>query len=74
MNDDDLLINGYEVGSIINENRTTHLATPHLDLARQIYEEIVNRYKNTDNHVIIFLYDYDKNINVEYYDSETDIS
>ena len=37
---DDLLIDGYEVGSIINENRTTHLATSHLDLARQVYEEI----------------------------------
>lgn len=74
MNEDDLLINGYEVGSIINENRTTHLATSHLDLARQVYEEILNKYKNADNHVIVFLYDYDKNINVEYYDSETDIS
>lgn len=74
MNDDDLLIDGYEVGSIINENRTIHLATSHLDLARQVYEEILNKYKNSDNHVIVFLYDYDKNINVEYYDSKTDIS
>ena len=32
MNDDLNLINGYD-GSIINENRTTHIATCYLNLA-----------------------------------------
>lgn len=73
MNDDDLIINGYEVGSIINENRTTHIATCYLNLAEQVYENLVNKYKNNENHVILFLYDYDKNTNLKYYDSETDI-
>ena len=73
MNDDDLVINGYEVGSIINENRTTHIATYYLNIAEQVYENLLNKYKNSKNHVILFLYDYDKNTNIKYYDSETDV-
>lgn len=64
----------YEVGSIINNNRNTIIATNDLEVANNYYYANINKYNNTENHVIIFIYDYDNNTNIKYYDSETDIS
>lgn len=73
MDDEDIMtICKYEVGTIINNNRDTIYAGNDLESANNYYESCINKYSNTDCHVIVFLYDYDKNTNINYYDSETD--
>lgn len=69
----DVVFNAYEVGTIINNNRNTIIATHNLDIAKSIYSNTVNKYKDSTDHVIVFLYDYENGINKKYYDSETDI-
>lgn len=71
---DDIVICRYEVGTIINENRNTIMCTNDLDTATKYYEKIIEKIisKNENAHVIVFLYDYDKNTNINYYDSEVD--
>ena len=61
----------YEVGTIINENRNTVAVTNSLEAANTIYEKIIEDLDYTD-HSIIYIYDYDKNANINYYDSEVD--
>ena len=56
---DELLdIYRYEVGTIINNNINT-----------------IKKYSpnNDKNHTIVFLYDYDKNTNINYFDNESDV-
>lgn len=69
----DVVFKAYEVGTIINDNRKTIIATHSLDIAKSIYKNVVNKYQDSTDHVIVFLYDYENGINKEYYDSETDI-
>lgn len=67
-------INRYEVGTIINDNRSTIITTNDLEIANDYYERTVNKVCKIDNnHNIVFLYDYDKNVNLNYYDSDIDI-
>ena len=58
----------YEVGIIVNNNRDTICATND--------EAAIKKYSpaNDINHTIIFLYDYDKNANINYYDNESERS
>lgn len=72
---DEFIICKYEVGTIINNNRDTILVTDDLKLANKIYERAIKKFSpnNNINHTIVFLYDYDKNTNINYYDSEIDI-
>lgn len=70
-NDETFDICRYEVGTIINNNRDIIIVTNDLETAKHYYEIIIKRlisYNNV-NHIIIFLYDYDKNTNINYYDS-----
>lgn len=69
----DVVYNAYEVGTIINDNRKTIIATHSLDIAKSVYKNIVDKHQNSTDHVIVFLYDYETGVNKEYYDSETDI-
>lgn len=73
--DETLAICRYEVGTIINNNRDTILVTNDLELANRIYEKAIEKFSpnNDVNHTIIFLYDYDKNTNINYYDTEVDV-
>lgn len=66
----------YEVSIIVNNNRDTICATNDLETANNFYEAAIKRYSpNEDtNHTIIFLYDYDKNTNINYYDNESECS
>ena len=71
-------IGRFEVGTIINDNRNTILASSDLELANFVYErkvqDIIDYGNNkTTNHIIVFLYDYDKNANINYFDNETDL-
>lgn len=61
----------YEIGTIINENRNTIAITNSLDSANKLYERIINDLNPID-HSIVYIYDYDKNANINYYDSEVD--
>lgn len=65
----------YEVGIIINNNRTTIMTTNDLTEANYWYELYVNKYNGETNinHNIVFIYDYDKNTNINYYDSRVDV-
>lgn len=61
----------YEVGTIINENRNTIAVTNSLEAANIIYEKVIEDLDYID-HSIVYIYDYDKNANINYYDSEVD--
>lgn len=65
----------YEVGKIVNNNRDTIIVTNDLETANNYYEAAIKKFSpsNDVNHTIIFLYDYDKNANINYYDSEIDV-
>ena len=65
----------YEVGKIINNNRDTIIVTNDLETANNYYEAAIKKLSSSNdvNHTIIFLYDYDKNANINYYDSEIDV-
>lgn len=65
----------YEVGTIINNNRDTIVVTNDLEIANNYYEATIKKLNsiNDISHTIIFLYDYDKNSNINYYDSKVDI-
>ena len=65
----------YEVGTIINNNRNTILVTNDLNTANYYYENTIKKYSpnNDKNHTIVFLYDYDKNTNINYFDNESDV-
>ena len=65
----------YEVGKIVNNNRDTIIVTNDLETANNYYEAAIKKSSppNDVNHTIIFLYDYDKNANINYYDSEIDV-
>lgn len=64
----------YEVGLLINNNKNTIVATNDLEVAKNYYHSTINKYNNTNSRVVVFIYDYDNNANIEYYDSEIDIS
>lgn len=65
-------IKRFEVGAIVNNNRYTISTTNDIEEATKSYETAVYSYHNDTDHVIIFMFDYDKNANVNYYDSELD--
>jgi hypothetical protein len=73
-NDFDINLDRYEIGTIINNNRDIVTTTNDLDIANNYYEASITKYSpfNNYNHVIIYLFDYDKNTNINYYDSEVD--
>lgn len=71
---DELEILRYEVVKIVNEYRNTIMVTDNIDVALSSFNNIVDSINNnTKNHIVVFIYDYDKNTNIKYYDSEFDI-
>lgn len=67
-------IKRYEVGRISDHGgRETILVTNDITAATECYENLVNNVEdNSKFHVKIFLFDYDKNCNLNYYDSISD--
>ena len=53
-------------------NRYIITATNDIDFANNMYQKAIDNYRNSINHVILFVFDYDKGININYYDSEVD--
>lgn len=73
--DDFVTVYKYEVGTIINGNRTTITATNSLVVAKAFYSLYVNKYsKVTSYDVVVFIFDYDKNINIDFYDNRSELS
>lgn len=70
--DDTINIRRFEVGAIINNNRYIITATNDIDFANNMYQKAIDNYRNSINHVILFVFDYDKGVNINYYDSEVD--
>ena len=67
-------IKRYEVGTISNNDGIkTILATNDLQTATECFENTVNAVSKDDKyHYKVFLFDYDKNCNLNYYDSIND--
>ena len=65
-------IRRFEVGAIINDCRYIIKTTNDIEEATMFYERACHSYKPDINHVIIFLFDYDKNTNINYYDNYVD--
>ena len=72
MFEEEILMYRYEVATIINGNRNTIAATNNLEIAKNFYESTI-RITTNEKKVVVFLYDYDKNANIEYYDSSIDL-
>jgi hypothetical protein len=72
MLEEEILMYRYEVATIINGNRNTIAATNDLEIAKNFYESTI-RVTTNEKKVIVFLYAYDKNANIEYYDSSVDL-
>ena len=74
----DDLLGRYEVGTIINDNRDIICGTNDLELANKEYEDAVKKFitdkEIVEEHIVVFLYDYDKNANINYVDNCPDIS
>lgn len=70
---DDIGIYRYEVASIINGYRDTIAVTNDLEVAKIYFNANIDKFANNTNHVILFIYDYNKNTNIEYYDGEVEL-
>lgn len=65
-------IRRFEVGVIINNNRYTIKTTNDIEEATIYYKKAVNSHHSERDNVIIFLYDFEKATNLNYYDSKVD--
>lgn len=74
MQEDNIIeLHRYEVASIINDNRTTLCTTNDITMAEKYYKAAISKYINDkDNNIIIFIFDYNKNCNIDYYDNRYD--
>lgn len=65
----------YEIGIITNEDRDTKAVTNDEQAAIEVFSSLLKDNKNNkDDHIVIFVFDYDKNTNIKYYDNQTEIS
>ena len=65
----------YEIGIITNEDRDTKAVTNNEQAAIKVFSSLLeNNRNNKDDHIVIFVFDYDKNTNIKYYDNQTEIS
>lgn len=74
----DVLLYNYAVEVIIDEITKFYYCTDDIDNAKEVFN---NKFKNFNglgrfmkNHVIVKLYDFDKDCNIEYYDSKEERS
>lgn len=70
---DDIGIYRYEVSSIINGYRDIIAVTNNLEIAQNYFNANINKFANSTDNVILFIYDYDKNTNIEYYDGYVEL-
>lgn len=67
-------INRYLVQYVIKGQTRDVVSTNDYNEAKGAYQNIINRYKEIGTNITAKVFDYDKNTNVDYYDSESEIS
>lgn len=69
----DVLLYNYTVEVIIDETTRFYYCTNNIDNAKEVFNDKIKNFDSLsnfiENHVIVKLYDFDKDCNIEYYDS-----
>lgn len=73
MEDFDIVV--YEIACIKNNQTICMYISENLEDATETYETLINTYvtNNTKDHIIIYLYDYNKQTNINYYNNYDEI-
>lgn len=70
----DVLLYNYVVEVIINGIINFYYCTDNIDNAKEVFDNKIKNFNDLGrfmkNHVIVKLYDFDKDCNIEYYDSK----
>lgn len=70
----DVLLYNYVVEVIIDRIINFYYCTDNIDNAKEVFDNKIKNFNGLSrfmkNHVIVKLYDFDKNCNIEYYDSK----
>ena len=70
----DVLLYNYAVEIIIDEITKFYYCTDNIDNAKEVFDDKIKNFNSLGcfmkNHVIVKLYDFDKDCNIEYYDSK----
>lgn len=67
-------IKRYLVQYVIKGQTRDVVCTNDYNEAKGAYQNIIDKYKNIGTNITAKVFDYDKNTNVDYYDSESEIS
>lgn len=74
----DVLLYNYTVEIIIDEITKFYYCTDNIDNAKEVFDDKIKNFNGLDrfmkNHVIVKLYDFDKDCNIEYYDNREERS
>jgi hypothetical protein len=74
----DVLLYNYAVEVIIDEITKFYYCTDNINNAKEVFNNKLKNFNGFDrfikNHVIVKLYDFDKDCNIEYYDSREERS
>lgn len=74
----DVLLYNYVVEVIIDEITKFYYCTDDIDNAKEVFDDKIKNFNGLGrlmkNHVIVKLYDFDKDCNIEYYDSREERS
>lgn len=74
----DVLLYNYTVEIIIDEITKFYYCTDNIDNAKEVFNDKIKNFNGLGRfmkgHVIVKLYDFDKDCNIEYYDSREERS
>ena len=74
----DVLLYNYAVEIIIDEITKFYYCTDNIDNAKEVFDDKIKNFNGLGRfmkgHVIVKLYDFDKDCNIEYYDSREERS
>lgn len=74
----DVLLYNYAVEIIIDEITKFYYCTDNIDNAKEVFDDKIKNFnalgRFMKNHVIVKLYDFDKDCNIEYYDNREERS
>lgn len=74
----DVLLYNYAVEIIIDEITKFYYCTDNIDNAKEVFDDKIKNFNGLDrfmkDHVIVKLYDFDKDCNIEYYDNREERS
>lgn len=74
----DVLLYNYVVEIIIDEITKFYYCTDNINNAKEVFNNKLKNFNGFDrfikNHIIVKLYDFDKDCNIEYYDSREERS